>query len=129
MDDINQALDTLKSMLATEDGQKTLSSLMNSIGGGAAPASAPEPAYEDAEQEYSPSAAGGANFADALGSLSKYSDIFASVQNSSNAPRMQLLSALKPYLSNRRQQRFGTIMNLMRYSDVPGAIAGKLRNK
>lgn len=126
MEDINRTIDSLKEMLSTDEGKKTLNSLMSSFGGGDAPSDDAE--YEPTEQNYSPANVNG-GLTDALSSLSRYGDIFASVQNSGNAPRMQLLSALKPYLSSRRQQKFGTIMNLMRYSDVPGVLMDKMRNK
>ena len=127
MDDINKAIDTLKGMLQTEEGKQTLNSLIQNISGNGTSNSNENtsPQQEAPLPVSSPNSNNGFN----LGNMGNFNDLLSSVQNGSNAPRMQLMGALKPYLSSRRQQRFGTIMNLMKYSEVPAALLGRLNKR
>lgn len=127
MNDINKALDTLKELLQTDEGKNTINSLIQNIGGGGSIPNNEGDNY--AEEEAVPVSSHNNSNGFNLNNLSRYSDLLSSVQKGSNAPRMQLMGALRPYLSSRRQQRFNVIMNLMKYSDVPAALMGRLNKR
>lgn len=127
MNDINKALDTLKELLQTDEGKSTINSLIQNIGGGGSIPNNEGDNY--AEEEAVPVSSHNNSNGFNLNNLSRYSDLLSSVQKGSNAPRMQLMGALRPYLSSRRQQRFNVIMNLMKYSDVPAALMGRLNKR
>jgi hypothetical protein len=118
MEDMNNAVNVLKKLLQSEEGKKTLSSLIKNISEG-------DNSYDQHESNMPVTSQNDYNF----DSLRNYSDIFSSIQSGSNAPRMQLLNALKPYLSSRRQRRFNTILNFMKYSDVPSALLARLNKR
>lgn len=126
MSDIDRALDTLKSLLQTNDGKQTLNSLIQNLSGGGNNLSDSE--NDSHDEEAVPASAQSESNHFNLNQMSKYSNLLSTVQRGSNAPRMHLMSALRPYLSSRRQQRFNVIMNLLKYSDVPAALMGR-RNK
>ncbi|MDD4689247.1 MAG: hypothetical protein PHE51_05820 [Eubacteriales bacterium] len=102
MEDISKAIDSLREMMNSPQGQESLNSLMKGM---------------------TSSSEEGAS--DPLSNLGNYGNLLSTLQGGTRAPRMQLMSALKPYLSSRRQQKFDIIMNLMRYSDLPSSLFGK----
>ena len=111
MDDFSKALESLKEMMNTPQGQDSLNSLIKEFTGGG----------EDKDSEEHQSS----DFLPDIGKLGGYGNLLSTLQSGNRAPRMQLMHALRPYLSSRRQQKFDVIMNLMRYSDLPASLFGK----
>ncbi len=113
MDDFSKALDSLREMMNSPQGQDSLNSLIKGFSG------------SGGEDRDSSEDGGRSDIMASLGSLGNYGNLLSTLQSGNRAPRMQLMNALRPYLSSRRQQKFDVIMNLMRYSDLPSALFGK----
>ena len=111
MDDLSKALSSLQEMMNTPQGQNSINSLLGQLSG--------EGGGEKKDYE------GNAGAPSDLSGLGNYSNLLSTLQSGNRAPRMQLMSALRPYLSPKRQQKYDVIMNLMRYSDLPSAFFGK----
>jgi len=110
MDDFSKALDSLREMMNSPQGQDSLNSLIKGFSGGG---------EDKSDESYS------SDLPLSTSGLGNYGNLLSTLQSGNRAPRMQLMHALRPYLSSRRQQKFDVIMNLMRYSDLPSALFGK----
>ncbi len=108
MEDFSKALDSLRNMMNSPQGQDSLNSLIKGFSGGS-----------NEGEDYS------SNMPLSTNSLGNYGNLLSTLQSGNRAPRMQLMNSLRPYLSSRRQQKFDVIMNLMRYSDLPSTLFGK----
>ena len=86
MSDFNKAIDTLKQMLETDDGQQSLKSITGMLSGGEDMPAAPSTP--------------------------------AQAMQSQGTPRHSLLSALRPYLSTKRQGKFDAALRILQITQL-----------
>ncbi|OQB14957.1 MAG: hypothetical protein BWY15_00771 [Firmicutes bacterium ADurb.Bin193] len=106
---IDRAIGQLKDMLSTEEGQKELENIIHSAGGG----------QSDNGERHLPSASGGAgsNLFNSQ-SMMKIARIMDSMQMD-NDPRVNLLTALRPYISKNRGAHLDHAIKIMSLGKLP----------
>ena len=104
MADIEKAMDTLSSMLSSEEGKQTLSDMVSSF------------TNDTGSSETSSDLFG-------MDTLLKVKDVMDEFQHS-NDRRSNLLMALKPYLNNARLGRIDETINLLKLAKLPNLIKG-----
>ena len=100
MADLEKAMDTLSSMLSSEEGKQTLSDMVSSL-------------TSNSES----------NDLLNMDTMLKVKIIMDEFQNG-NDRRSNLLMALKPYLNNTRLGRIDETINLLKLAKLPGLIKG-----
>lgn len=100
MADLEKAMDTLSSMLSSEEGKQTLSDMVSSL-------------TSNSES----------NDLLNMDTMLKVKNIMDEFQNG-NDRRSNLLMALKPYLNNTRLGRIDETINLLKLAKLPGLIKG-----
>lgn len=101
MADIEKAMDTLSSLLSSEEGKQTLSDMVSSFSGSTSESSSDDLLNMD--------------------SMLKIKNIMDEFQHS-NDRRSNLLTALKPYLNNARLGRIDETINLLKLAKLPTLI-------
>lgn len=100
MADLEKAMDTLSSMLSSEEGKQTLSDMVDSF-----------------------TSDSSTNELLNMDTMLKVKNIMDEFQ-SGNDRRSNLLMALKPYLNNARLGRIDETINLLKITKLPGLIKG-----
>ena len=101
MNDFDKALDTLKQMLSTDEGQKSLKSIAGMMSGG----DEYTPAVQSQPSDTTPP------------DISHIASSFHAMQTK-GAPRHSLLSALRPYLSTKRQGKFDVALRILQITQL-----------
>jgi hypothetical protein len=104
---IDNALNRLKDMLSTEEGQKALEGILG--GAGEVPAEKNLPAQPSGADLFN---------ADAL---MKMQDVMNTMRMDDD-PRVRLLSALRPYISKNRGSHIDNAIKIMSLGKLPGLL-------
>lgn len=110
MNDIQNAINQLQNMLSTDDGRAELSDMVQNFTENSS--SAPEDTNLPLQSDF------GGN---AMESLFKIRSILDSI-NATDDPRIRLLSALKPYLSNSRSVHIDNAIKIMSLGKIPSVL-------
>ena len=100
---ISDTLNNFKQMLSTEQGQNSINALLGSLSGQQGDPSAPD---SNPSPELSPDM------------MMKMTNLLGTLQNRSG-PHFDLLFALRPYLSLKKQGRFEMALRMLQLSKIP----------
>ena len=116
MENIESALDTFKQMLSTPEGQNSISSLLGAFGGSEETSAAPTIAEPTTPQMQNMPLSGLNDLSPDV--IMKMTSMLGTLQNQSG-PHFDLLYALRPYLSTKKQGRFEIALRMLQLSKIP----------
>ena len=106
MSDMNNAFDNFKQMLSSPEGQQSISTMLGSLTDGQNNVPPSDPVETPASSSFSPDM------------MMKMTQVFGTLQNRSG-PHFDLLFALRPYLSAKKQGRFEMALRMLQLSKLP----------
>lgn len=118
-DDLGKKIKQITDMLSQEDIPDNLKGIFSLLGGQSASEDTTPKAKE--QKDTKPEKPESSEGADNAEMLSKVMRVMNNM-NLENDPRVSLLSALKPFLNNRRQSNINNCINIIRMSKLAGIV-------
>ncbi|MEG1441450.1 MAG: hypothetical protein RSB38_07785 [Oscillospiraceae bacterium] len=118
--DLSGAVEKLKSMMASDDGQGQLQNIISAFMGGESDVPQ-EPTFQSGDNTNNTNSAGGINM-DNIEMMMKMQKVMSAMNNNQNNESTNFLNSLRPFLKPKRRESVDNAVKMMSLTKVLGAL-------